>query len=309
MNFGLTAGKQIGDNRAKWTEPTMRPPRALSLALRLNQEELLMAVMENVKVVNSLVRTVLLLGAVGGLGYAGWYGYENYVVPAQQAKIALAELESMQTRFTALEKDFKLQEAELAKAKLENEKLQTSLKLLKIDRRLANVKVLEKGTSAAGEPFLEVEFVEVNKEGKPVGEPRQFKLRGDKLYVDCWLVKFEDQYIEQADALRSASLCVFRSIWGDLDGPNGGHSLDRQGEGVTAPGIYASFADANPFEAQIWQDFWTVANDPQKQKGLGIRANHGQVNYVLVEPGQVYQIEARASDGVSIRPLEKSPAE
>jgi hypothetical protein len=270
-----------------------------------------MAVMENVKIVNSLMRTLILLAAAGGVGYAGWYGYENYVIPAQRAKIALAELESMQTRFADLEKDFKLQEVELANVRLQNEKLQTALKLLKIDRRLANVKVLEKGISPEGEPFLQVEFLEVDKEGKAVGSPRQFKLRGDKLYVDCWLVKFEDQYIEQADTLRAASLCVFRSIWGDLDGPNGGQSLDQRGEGDTpgAPGIYASFATANPFESQIWQDFWTVANDPQKQKSLGIRANHGQVNYVLVEQGQVYQIEARASDGVSIRPIEKGPAE
>jgi hypothetical protein len=270
-----------------------------------------MAVMENVKVVNSLVRTTLLLAAVGGLGYAGWYGYEQYVVPAQQARLALAELESMQTRFADLEKDYQLQEAELTTARLENEKLQTSLKLLKIDRRLANLKVLEKGVDPNGEPFLAVEFIEISKDGKAIGEPRTFRLRGDKLYVDCWLVKFEDQYIEQSDALRSASLCVFRSIWGDLDGPNGGHSLDRRGDDQTpaAPGIYGSFAEANPFENQIWQDFWTVANDPQKQKSLGIRANHGQVNYVLVEPGQVYQLEARASDGVSIRPLDRGPAE
>jgi len=270
-----------------------------------------MAVMENVKIINSLMRTLIVLAAAGGLGYAGWYGYENYVIPAQKAKLALAELESMQTRFADLEKDFKLQEVELANVRLQNEKLQTALKLLKIDRRLANVKVLEKGMSPEGEPFLQVEFLEVNKEGKAVGGPRQFKLRGDKLYVDCWLVKFEDQYIEQADTLRAASLCVFRSIWGDLDGPNGGHSLDQRGDGdkPAAPGIYASFAAASPFESQIWQDFWTVANDPQKQKSLGIRANHGQVNYVLVEPGQVYQIEARASDGVSIRPIEKGPAE
>lgn len=270
-----------------------------------------MAVMENVKIINSLMRTLILLTAAGGIGYAGWYGYENYVIPAQKAKIAIAELESMQTRFTELEQDFKLQELELAHVRLQNEKLQTALKLLKIDRRLANVKVLEKGSSPEGEPFLQVEFLEVDKEGKAVGSPRQFKLRGDKLYVDCWLVKFEDQYIEQADTLRAASLCVFRSIWGDLDGPNGGHSLDQRGEGDApqAPGIYASFDAANPFESQIWQDFWTVANDPQKQKSLGIRANHGQVNYVLVEPGQVYQVEARASDGVSIRPVEKGDAD
>lgn len=269
-----------------------------------------MAVIENVKVANSVVRTGMLLGLVGGLGYAGWFGYNAYVVPAQQAKAALEKLENMQSQYVALEKDFQAQTAELKRAQEQNQRLQTSLKLLKIDRRLANVDILAKGVNEQGEPFLDVEFVEISKDAKPIGEPRKFRLRGDKLYLDCWLVKFEDHYVEQADALRSASLCVFKSIWGDLDGPNGGQSLDqRDSNPRSAPGVYGTYEAANEFEAKIWQDFWTVANDPEQQKSLGIRANHGQVNYVLVEPGQTYQIEARASDGVSIKALPKGPAE
>ena len=177
------------------------------------------AVMENVKLFNSLIRTLLFAAILGGLGFAGWTGYNRYVLPAQQAKEAMAQLDAMQT-------------------------------------------------------------------------------------------KFEDQYIEQADALRSASLCVFKSIWGDLDGPNGSQSLDRINDTSSpiAPGVYSTHEKANPFEAKIWTDFWTVSNSPEKQKELGIRASHGQVNYMLVETGQVYQVDLRSSGGISLKPIDKPAA-
>lgn len=268
------------------------------------------AVMENVKLFNSLIRTLLFAAILGGLGFAGWTGYNRYVLPAQQAKEAMAQLDAMQTKFVTLERDFQAKEKELAQARLQNEKLQTSIKLLKIDRRVANVSVIKKGIDDQGEPFLDVEFLELDKEGKPLGVPRPFHLRGDKLYVDCWLVKFEDHYIEQSDALRSASLCVFKSIWGDLDGPNGGQSLDRISDtsGPIAPGVYSTHEKANPFEVKIWTDFWTVSNSLEKQKELGIRASHGQVNYMLVEPGQVYQVDLRSSGGISLKPIDKTAA-
>jgi outer membrane murein-binding lipoprotein Lpp len=268
------------------------------------------AIMENVKLFNSLIRTVLFAAILGGLGFAGWTGYNRYIVPSQQAKEALAQLDAMQTKFVTLERDFQAKEAELAQSRLQNEKLQTSLKLLKIDHRVANVTVTNKGISDQGEPFFDVEFLELDKDGKPLGPPQPFHLRGDKLYIDCWLVKFDDHYIEQSDALRSASLCVFKSIWGDLDGPNGGQALDqvKDSNGPIAPGVYSTHEKANPFEAKIWTDFWTVSNRPEKQKELGIRASHGQVNYMLVEPGQVYRVDLRASDGISLKPIEKPPA-
>lgn len=266
-----------------------------------------MELVENVKILNSLARTGLLMGVIGGFGYAGWLGYNSYVLPAHQAKDAIAKLDAMNFKFATLERDFASQQKELVEVRAANDQLQTSLKLLKIDRRIANVSVLNKGIDDQGEPYLDVEFVEISKDGEPIGQSRPFHLRGDKLYIDCWLVKFEDQYIEQADALRSASLCVFKSIWGDLDGPTGGQSLDGSGIEVASvvPGIYSLHEKANPFEARIWTDFWSVSNDPEKQKSLGIRASHGQVSYVLVEPGKTYQLELRASDGVSLKPLEK----
>lgn len=256
---------------------------------------------EGIKALNSVVRTLLVMAGVGVVGYGGYLGYNQYVVPASQAKEAIAKLEEFKIE------NFRLNETVLAQGKRldeleeKNEKLQTSLKLIKMDRRLAHVTVKKMDKSEDGVPFMDVDFSEMDRDGKPLGEPRSFHLAGDKLYVDCWLVKFEDQYIEDGnDDLRNATLCVFKGIWGDLDGPAGGMALDDTGKQQVPVG-YAD-SPVTDFEKKIWYDFWSVANSIEKQRALGIRAAHGQVDYVLAEEGQVYLVELRASDGVTLRP-------
>lgn len=261
---------------------------------------------QGIQVVNQSLRTLLMLAGAGVAAGAGWLGYSQFVVPAQQTKAAVAKLEALQTQFTTLQADFDRQAVALKSAEKEKQRLATSLKLLKIDRRMANIKVLEKGLTESGEPFMDVAFWEVDSAGEMIGQPKPFRLRGEKLYLDSWIVKFEDQYVEQGDPLRQASLCVFKGIWGELDGPVNSYSLDR--ESMTSsnpPGIYNQPATTNEFEANIWKDFWSVANDPIKQKELGIRANHGQVNYVAVEKDAIYQVELRSSGGVSLKPLDE----
>jgi hypothetical protein len=64
------------------------------------------------------------------------------------------------------------------------------------------------------------------------------------------------------------------------------------------------------FEKKIWSDFWTLANDPEKAKELGIRAAHGEAVNIRMEAGKRYQVQLRASDGLSITPIteESKPA-
>ena len=106
------------------------------------------------------------------------------------------------------------------------------MRLLKIDRRMANVQVLDISKNEIGEPEMLVRFTEVDSDGNVIGAERDFTLTGDKLYIDCWIVTFDDKYVEQADELRSTSLCVFKSIYGNIDGPQGAQSLDRQTEAL-----------------------------------------------------------------------------
>jgi hypothetical protein len=206
-----------------------------------------------------------------------------------------------------LKADFEAQGQQLVAANLAKQKLETALKLIKVDRRLANVTVLEKGTDDRGQGYLEVRFTEIDGQGNPVGISRDFTLAGEKLYVDCWIVSFEDKYVEEADPLRSASLCVFKSIYGEIDGPVGAKSLDQDSvQYGKPPGIYNDDLK-NDFEAGIWRDFWSVCNDATKQKELGIRASYGQANYVLAEEGRTYQVQLRASGGASLKPLDEQP--
>ena len=148
-----------------------------------------------------------------------------------------------------------------------------------------------------------VRFTEFDEFGDPIGPSKDFTLRGDRMYVDCWIVTFDDKYVEQADALRSASMCVFKGIYGDLDGPNESQPLDDDSsEGY--PVAYSA-GDRSEFADQIWGDFWRLANDEVSQKELGIRAAYGQANYMRVEPGKTYRVNVRSSGGGSLEPVEE----
>jgi hypothetical protein len=58
------------------------------------------------------------------------------------------------------------------------------------------------------------------------------------------------------------------------------------------------------FEKQIWDDFWNIANDPQRAQQLGIRAAHGEAVSVQLRPGKTYRLQLRASGGLTITPAQ-----
>ena len=101
---------------------------------------------------------------------------------------------------------------------------------------MGQIRVLDTGIDqASGRKFSKIEFVELNELGDPVGEPKRFQLDGEMVYVDYWVVKFEDKYVEQADLERGMSICMFNRIFGDLQKPKDGFSLDEPGR---RPGNY-----------------------------------------------------------------------
>ena len=250
--------------------------------------------MENVKTLNSVVRTGIFACLMGGLGYGGYVGYNEYIKPGIEAKQMVAELDDLKAEFEKTTE-------QLDQTLIENDKLKTSNRLLKVDRRMANIEILDLVKNEADEPVMVVRFTELDKYNQPLSESKEFELRGDKMYVDCWVVKFDDKYIEQSDALRSASLCVFKSIFGNLDGPEGSQPLDTHSQD-DYPVVYSDNAKSR-FEQQIWGDFWRLANDEQSQQELGIRAIHGQANYLKVQKGKVYKVTVRASGAPSLQPV------
>jgi hypothetical protein len=277
--------------------------------------------MENISTINSFLRTLLATVVIGIAGVGGWFGYTTYNKNEIAARKSALELAKANEQLELTKKDIEAKTAEIAqKTQLLQEKeveiaalskdverLETSLALVKVDHRLAKLTVTDQGIDqSSGEPFSLVEFVELNDEGAPLDTPREFRVRGDLVYIDNWIVKFEDKYVETADIERGTSLILFHRIFGDKQQPADGFPLDEQG---TRPKAYASGGKMTDLEKKIWGDFWNIANDEKMAHELGIRAAHGGAVSMKVQKGKTYRVIMRSTGDLSIVPEEKAPTE
>src|SRR4029453_15497865 len=166
--------------------------------------------------------------------------------------------------------------------------------LLKVDHRVARLTVVDQDADST-----KVQFVELNDEGQPIETPREFRIPGNTVYIDGWVVKFDDKYVQEADLERGTSLILFKRLFGNNQKPDEGFPLDEQG---AAPKAYSRGGKMNEFEKSIFSDFWAIANDKAKAEQKGIRAAHGDAVSMKVEKGRTYKVQLRASDGPSIVP-------
>lgn len=257
-----------------------------------------MGVHDTIKTVNTTLRTLLALVVVAGAGWAGYIGYALYNEPQQ--RLAEKEAELSKTREELKAKDAQVNELNEKLARLE-----VALRLLKVRRRLARLTVLDQHQDVAlGMPISRIEFVEVDDEGRPIGQPKQFEIQGDQVYVDYLRVTFDDKYIENSDLDRSTAICLFQRIFGEHQQAAEGFVLDEVG---TRPSGYARGTPMTDFEQKIWNDFWLIANDPERAAKLGIYAAHGSAVSMRVRPNAVYDLELRATGDITIRP-ETPPA-
>ncbi len=264
--------------------------------------------MENLSTVNSFLRTliaIVVVGAVSAVSYFGYAKYNSGTIEAQTRARELAEAQASLLKvkkdlaaagIELVQKDAKIQEqvAKIAELDKEVQRLETSLALLKVDHRVARLTVVDQDADAT-----KVEFVELNEEGQPIETPREFRIPGDTVYIDAWVVKFDDKYVEAADLARGTSLILFKRLFGNNQKPDEGFALDREG---AAPKAYQRGGKMNDFEKSIFGDFWAIANDKSKAEEKGIRAAHGDAVSMKVEKGKTYKVQLRASDGPSIVP-------
>lgn len=263
---------------------------------------------DNLAVLNSALRTLMALVLFGGAGVGGWYGY-NLVNEKERTARDLADaqgqLDKLQQTLTAKVAEVEQQAAEISKLETtvadqvrQIENLDTRLRLMKVDHRMARLKVLDQTQQPdLDEVITLVEFQELDPQGLSLGEPKRYQIRGDVVYLDSWVVKFDDKYVEAADLDRSTSLVLFRRIFGEFQEPRDGFIVDSEGE---RPAAYGRGGVMSEFERKIWGDFWNVANDPSRQAELGIRAAHGDAPSIKVRKGKSYRVDLRASGGLSI---------
>ncbi len=280
-------------------------------------------VMETVSTLNSMLRTLIALVitalACGGL----WFGYQHFyaadiAIQAKDQELADAnsKIESQVKILAAkdeaigkldaevIQKSQQIKELDIEVAAKEEEikQLDAAMRLLKTDHRLARLTVIDQVEDAETQKLVtRIEFVEVDDEGKPINEARRFDINGDLVYIDHLVVKFDDEYVQNADMLRATSICSFRRIFGEHQKPSEGFQLDKEG---ARPDAYAGGQELTEFERKIWDDFWDIANEPAKAKALGIRAAHGDAVSIKVRKGKQYKLLLRASGGLSITPTD-----
>jgi hypothetical protein len=270
--------------------------------------------MENLSTINSFLRTLIAVVVIGAVSAVSYFGYAKFNSSTIEAETRARELKEAEARLTQVKRDLEaagvelqqkdakiqLQVAEISVLNKEVEKLETSLTLLKVDHRVARLSVIDQTKDdATGKMSTLVEFVEINKDGKPIDTPRQFRIPGDTVFVDAWIVEFEDKYVEVADIERGTSLLLFKRLFGNDQKPDDGYPLDQHG---AAPNAYARGGKMSDFEKSIFDDFWSIANDKDKASEKGIKANYGSADYLKVEKGKSYTVELRASGGPKIKP-------
>jgi len=276
--------------------------------------------------VNTLLGTLVGLAVVVLVAAVGWLGYSAYSAEKwalEQTENELAQREARIQELTenlefergqiqqltkdlgASRKDNQRLKQEVAAQKAEIERLETSVRLLKVDRRIAEIRVLSRqGSPLEDNLITKISFVEIDGQGKALEKPRVFNIQGDVVYVDAWVIKFDDKYVERGDPLRSTSICLFRRIFGEAQQPKDGFVLDAVG---SRPIAYHTGGKISKTEQEIWSRFWEYANDPAKAKKAGMRAVHGEAPSIKLVPGRVYKILLRASGGLSITAGEPIP--
>lgn len=291
---------------------------------------------EAFKTFNATMRTAIAATVVGGAGYAGYQGYALYNEPQQklaqqqallqEAQQTLADTESelrkRQVEVETLQTSVETLEVNLEASREELEQTQVAMKLLKVDQRVSELRVIDQKTlppkqasrddSQEDDPqeadgkapprvVTTVEFVETSPEGKPIGEPQRFQVQGDKIYLEYLVIKFNDDYVEQADLARGTAIALFERIFGNQQNSDEGFTLDKVG---TRPTAYGRGEVNSDFEKSLWTNFWELAHNAERRKELGIRAVQGNAPFFKVQPGETYRLRLRSTGEFSIDPVD-----
>ena len=196
-------------------------------------------------------------------------------------------------------------EEDVAAKAAQIEQLETAVALLKVDHRVAQISVLsQQGSAETGDLTTTFRFVELSEAGEPIEPPRAFTIEGDVVYIDAWVIKFDDEHIELADPLRATSVCLFRRVFGEKQQPSEGFALDAVG---SRPAPYRSGRPMSDLERDIWGQFWEYANDPVRAQKAGVRAAHGEAPSIKLVPNLRYRVLLRASGGLTIVAEPDSP--
>ena len=125
---------------------------------------------------------------------------------------------------------------------------------------------------------------------------RRIIIPGDTPYVDGYVLKFQNKFVEDGDILRGKSLAFFRRIFSTKQSPHSGSSLlDAQG---VPPCLDGKNGRPDTFTLNLWHHIHQLMEHPGAASKLGLDIVQGQAVYRPVKPGRLYVIYLQNDGGL-----------
>ena len=191
-----------------------------------------------------------------------------------------------------------LRERRAGDVERDNRRMRDMIARLGTEFRVADVVVTSQEGPRGRDRRTTFRFLAYDRMGNAL-QPRSYTIAGDVAYFDALVLKFEDRYVGDADALRGRSLHLFRRVFGEYQAPDDGFPLDA----ASVDGVPEALrVGAGNFEEELWRDFWKFAADADFARTKGVRVAQGEAVYTRLEAGCTYRLTIEADGGINIRP-------
>lgn len=224
--------------------------------------------------VKQIVKLALLLCLIVGGGY-GVYRYE--------------QKRSVEGRLSE----------QIKKLELRRDHLEKFVSRLTAEKRVADIIVTDQQAKAGQIDSTTLMFIEYGRDGQRL-PPRFYTIRGNTAHIDAMVIKFDRDYLEHNDPLRGHSLVLLHRLYGDYQAPADGYRIDEPGR---PPVVYRDETiskEGAAFEAELWKNFWQLADDPKLREEKGVRIVQGEGPWTRFYPDRVYNLSSEADGGLNI---------
>src|SRR5437667_5519657 len=117
-------------------------------SLHLWESPTMAGMIESISTLNSFARTILAVVVIGGASAGGWFGYTTYFAAKIDAEKKSQELEAARKDLAAKDEQIVKLGRDIETLNQKIEKLDTALRLLKVDHRVARLTGLEQEKDA-----------------------------------------------------------------------------------------------------------------------------------------------------------------
>ncbi|MDD5070194.1 MAG: hypothetical protein PHV17_05640 [Candidatus Omnitrophica bacterium] len=148
-----------------------------------------------------------------------------------------------------------------------------------------------------------IKLLEYDYLGRPLS-PKYFSFPGNLIQFQSLVVRFDDVFVRKKDILRGKSIHLLWKVFYLSKESTIEYEIAKINE---IPAGFKIGQDRNPFELQIWTEFWRYALNAKFSPKAGIKNAQIEAPGTVFVPGFLYTIKIEHDGGLRIdaRPLPK----